>query len=923
MQPPQQHYSMPMHPSSGSFPPAAQFPQQSSHIRPPQTNSTLPNQQQPNQMPSQSQIQGVPPAQQPQIYPPTPQQGYTGQQRPAVQPMQQQFQQYGQKPFPSQASGSVQGPLHQIPFGQQPMQTQSQPQGPSQLQQSVASRPPPPSHGSVQAHGMPPQHPQAYGGRPVAPNQTAVSQPFPQSGGVFGGAAHSRPLPSSSVQPSGHQIFEGGSGNQQQVPSGQQFSQSDRAMMHTASEGNAAAQGGPVLNKTAGNDVGGSGVDSVRVKALESEIRRRSGDEEHKITNEGEVNATHEGTRRKVAEPEVDPLKVEFSEPLMKKIKEEDANCNIDSSSGGNNLETATPNEKDGSVFAAKQMENSSGKDSTSRQTEAYSGHKKDDTNVLVHGNKLSHEKVNLQGPAVDEYTRFQDMGLMNSSNRNPITDQGRYQMPSGPYGPSSQQQRPAIHSNLGSFLGASPNAPPGQGSAHLKPQGPGMSGPLHQSLYPSEHVQQSSSHTHEGFQGVQKGQYHQNNPPSQPPVSKTIKAETTGSLHGSDGAALFNNQRLHHLEGRYLDPHVSGSFDRGLYEQPLSNENRIPGFEAASGLHVKNVNDFHRNQFMTGPTGRIGQGEYEPALKQFPKPPPTNFGNGSLRAGDYPHEYNSENPSKFLPPYHPNGTSHTNNVGERPTGIQPDFRGSGPVFGVNHMPPRSPGKEYHGMASRGFGGQSGGPHNQPGLDNVHGRATHAIPEGPRSFDISSDPAGKPLREHFMSGKDFIPNHLRRGELFGPRNVPNHFGAVDSFGRFPQGMGELTGHGGFPYAESFAGNKSNHPRLGEPGFRSSFSLHGFPSAGGFYAGNLDSFDRFRKRMPTNMGWCRICKVDCDSVDGLDLHSQTAEHQQRTMDMVISIKQHNAKRQKTSKDHSSVEEGIRSRNAGNRGRGNKA
>lgn len=113
----------------------------------------------------------------------------------------------------------------------------------------------------------------------------------------------------------------------------------------------------------------------------------------------------------------------------MKKIKEEDANCNIDSSSGGNNLETATPNEKDGSVFAAKQMENSSGKDSTSRQTEAYSGHKKDDTNVLVHGNKLSHEKVNLQGPAVDEYTRFQDMGLMNSSNRNPITDRSVWPM--------------------------------------------------------------------------------------------------------------------------------------------------------------------------------------------------------------------------------------------------------------------------------------------------------------------------------------------------------------------------------------------------------------------------------------------------------------------------------------------------------------
>lgn len=45
-----------------------------------------------------------------------------------------------------------------------------------------------------------------------------------------------------------------------------------------------------------------------------------------------------------------------------------------------------------------------------------------------------------------------------------------------------------------------------------------------------------------------------------------------------------------------------------------------------------------------------------------------------------------------------------------------------------------------------------------------------------------------------------------------------------------------------------------------------------------------------------MGWCRICKVDCETVDGLDLHSQTREHQKMAMDMVLSIKQ-NAKKQK--------------------------
>lgn len=59
---------------------------------------------------------------------------------------------------------------------------------------------------------------------------------------------------------------------------------------------------------------------------------------------------------------------------------------------------------------------------------------------------------------------------------------------------------------------------------------------------------------------------------------------------------------------------------------------------------------------------------------------------------------------------------------------------------------------------------------------------------------------------------------------------------------------------------------------------------------------MESIDNSRKRKPPSMGWCRICKVDCESVDGLDLHSQTREHQKMAMDMVLSIKQ-NAKKQK--------------------------
>lgn len=59
---------------------------------------------------------------------------------------------------------------------------------------------------------------------------------------------------------------------------------------------------------------------------------------------------------------------------------------------------------------------------------------------------------------------------------------------------------------------------------------------------------------------------------------------------------------------------------------------------------------------------------------------------------------------------------------------------------------------------------------------------------------------------------------------------------------------------------------------------------------------MESFGNLRKRKAASMGWCRICKVDCETVEGLELHSQTREHQKMAMDMVRSIKQ-NAKKQK--------------------------
>lgn len=56
---------------------------------------------------------------------------------------------------------------------------------------------------------------------------------------------------------------------------------------------------------------------------------------------------------------------------------------------------------------------------------------------------------------------------------------------------------------------------------------------------------------------------------------------------------------------------------------------------------------------------------------------------------------------------------------------------------------------------------------------------------------------------------------------------------------------------------------------------------------------MDPFDNPRKRKAGSI-MCRICKVECGTVEGLDLHSQSREHQRKARDMVLSIKQQNKK-----------------------------
>ncbi|KAH7542329.1 hypothetical protein FEM48_Zijuj02G0062000 [Ziziphus jujuba var. spinosa] len=437
----------------------------------------------------------------------------------------------------------------------------------------------------------------------------------------------------------------------------------------------------------------------------------------------------------------------------------------------------------------------------------------------------------------------------------------------------------------------------------------------------------------------------------------------------------MFPNQGPDHMNGRRRDPFIPGSLEQGSLAQPssihqnLMRMNGTPGFDSSSTLgsrdeRFKPLLDERLNSMPLppGPDRRgFDHAEFEDDLKQFPvldAEPIPKFRNISSRPYDRgPPEgkYDAglkldpgtgSTSSRFLSPYHRGGALQANEVGERPVGLHediirraepnhghPDFFGPVPAYGRHHMdslPPQSPSREYPGISSRGFGGS--------GYDDFDGRELHrfgepvgnAFHEGRFTmlpghlrrgeFEV---PGNMRMGEHFRSdfiGQDNLPSHLRRGEHLGPHNLHGHlhFGEPVGFGGHPRHaqIGGMAGPGSF---ESFAGgNRPSYPRLGEPGFRSSFSLQGFPNDGGSYTGDME-FHNWRKRKPASSGWCRICKVDCETVEGLDLHSQTREHQKLSMDMVLSIKQTAKKQKLTSGDHSSLGDASKSRNAGAEGR----
>lgn len=143
------------------------------------------------------------------------------------------------------------------------------------------------------------------------------------------------------------------------------------------------------------------------------------------------------------------------------------------------------------------------------------------------------------------------------------------------------------------------------------------------------------------------------------------------------------------------------------------------------------------------------------------------------------------------------------------------------------------------------------------------------------------------------------------GENAGPCNFPGQGRAGEVTGNFPSP----------PFSESI---RADMPRF----LRNNYPYHGMPNDSHFsvslkialllclpkinsfalvtcycfffFQGGLDSYEQSRKRKPLSNGWCRICEFDCETVEGLEMHSQTREHQNMAMDMVKHSKLQNKK-----------------------------
>ncbi|XP_031385050.1 trithorax group protein osa-like isoform X2 [Punica granatum] len=911
---PQQH-TVPIGPSQLSQQPVqvhgqGQFPQPSLAVRPPQAQATILNQLNPGSLPPPPRSTNFLSAQQP-FHPHSQPPGQLVSPHNVMQPIQQHLSQpHAQQKQPSlggQQLGFTQNQLYQqASFAQQqmPMHPQMRPLGPT------PSNPPQPQQNVAVLHSL--QHPhlsQNVVGRPPVPNHGVPLQVSPRAPGVVqvrppqpGSNPNNLVVPNSRVQPS-------------------------------LQEHHGSVFYSPMLERSVTNNQ--AGLSSQRTTKVDE--KSLGGNVNEIKTLKTETDSNHPPVEQKASENQGAPKKMTKEESAQNE-QPSDAKSGRVLLKDHKDFPTNGP-ELDKSVTHGGK-ENQAGPllGTSVQHNELTEERVQTDTSSVMEPS--ANERVPSAAHGVDGSRGVPSPGQKSARGVARLPSQQRVAAPSGlpaaPPGPPLKSRSPG--QPLDQF------GPPGFGLQprqlnppekvlppfSKQPFDPTISSgcmPCHDSLPPLGRGQRQFQHQFAPLHVPHnQGHLHQRMPMGEPlegippGASDRLGGMSISQKHAPNAmeAETFPVRRPFYMDSRQPDRSLPVSMERGPWGPPARMD-RPPGVELSlfydqeerfksfpyEHMHASSVNSSRHvyerrwfeeeskslrdpiakygNHFPLG--GRFDGDPFEKAVHGLIS---DNAGSTSSRM--LPRDRDVVlGKRRFDPPE--DNAERLDSYHRRA-----DMLGSLPGYTRSSMEAsaiRSPGREHGGISSRGLGGLPSISHSSLGSDDIVRRESHlyrdpigrSFPESrfqglPRHFHKSEfeRPGNLGSREHLRNGdligRDF-PSHMPRHELLGIRNLRmGDPGGFDSF-RDHAPAGDIVG-----------------PEIyrGQPGFRSTLSLKGF-SAG------KESFDDLRSRRVTNMGWCRICNVDCESVEGLDLHSQTTEHQKVAMDIVRSIKQQNAKKQK--------------------------
>ncbi|XP_047330502.1 uncharacterized protein LOC124934077 [Impatiens glandulifera] len=413
--------------------------------------------------------------------------------------------------------------------------------------------------------------------------------------------------------------------------------------------------------------------------------------------------------------------------------------------------------------------------------------------------------------------------------------------------------------------------------------------------------------------------------------VSNIVKSEVSRSEFKDRSKAVSKDQDQGHVGGdvKIFPAHnekQGKAFPNPTNQIPVTEQGRDPSYP----VHVSNSGQHQRNPgsslfpLVQSQNNTRPQGSEQMHLKGmqlvppecFPADPPHGNELSAIAMGKRSHisQPHPNHPARhhdrvFRPPLAPSDVRDR----VRPLGsdgntgrLDPAFLAPTFEFSRHHMDrlaPISPGREYLDFHSH-------NPHlhrNQSRLDDINGWESHPFNDATRGLNFSSDPIRHkfsqnrfPQRgevdvpENFrgsdLTRPEMLPPHLREGGSFGSGKFHGHFPLPEpGFGSYgdPR-MGDFAGSGNLYHrplvGESSGENLFGQPRIGETGFSSNYSS----------AASLDSIER---RRPPGI-YCRICDVVCESLEALEMHAQTKDHQKMSLNVVANIKRNARKRKAT-------------------------